>query len=151
MSWLVTISKLEEAVLQVSLCWTLSLGDLWFEFGWGFFLEEWLFLNVLFVVSFIFLLGLCYFPLGKMRCEGEEVVPSLQKLLSTFSAAKRHRSHCGFGSCEQSGGHTGGERFSWGLEENAQGLLLFLALEWNKTKPWKEGHSSSPWTEEIGV
>lgn len=32
MSWLAIISKLQENVLEMSLCWTLSLGDLWFGF-----------------------------------------------------------------------------------------------------------------------
>lgn len=148
MPWLVTISKLWEAVLQVSLCWTLSLEDLWFRFGWRFF-GRMAFGCVLFAVLF-FLLGICWFPLGKMVYKGEEVVPSLQKILCMFIVVKGYRTHCGFGSCEKSGCHTGGERF-WGPKENAQGLFLFLVLEWNKTKLEKDKHSSSLWTEETGV
>lgn len=129
MLWLVTISKLCEAVLRVSLSWTLSSGDLWFKFGWGFF-GRMAFLCVLFAALFVFLLGICYFPLGKMIYEGEEIAPPLQKLLSMFTMAKGYRTHCGFGSCEKSGCHTGGERF-WGPEE------------WNKMNLEKDRHSSS--------
>lgn len=65
----------------------------------------------------------------------EDVVPSLQKLLSAFTAAKRYRSHCGVVGSQEATKEVKGFP-----EQNAQSLVLFLVLEWNKMKPEKDRH-----------
>lgn len=81
---------------------------------------------------------LCYFSLWKTRCEGEEVVPSLQKLFSMLAVGKAvQMTVWSWDSAIRKQGATEEvKKLSWGPEENAQGLLLFLVCEWNKTA-WK--------------
>lgn len=102
---------------------------------------------------FVCFLELRYFSLGKMRCEGEEVVPSLQKLLSMLAVAKSVQITLWSWdtAMRKQGATEEAKRLSWGPEENAQSLLLFLVFEWNKTKSGNERHASSQWIGEIGV
>lgn len=114
----------------------------------GFFLKNGFFCSVLFVVLFVFLSGICYFPLSKMKRGGRTLfLPSR----SSWAHLLQQRDSdpivdLGVGRSQDATKEVKGFP-----EQNAEGLLLFLVLEWNKMKPEKDRYWNLLWTDKIGV
>lgn len=127
MSWLAIISKLQEAVLEVSLCWTLLLGDLWFGFGW------------VFLLLFFSRIVLLFYRKNEMWGGGGPSLPP--EALEQAYCRKGCRDHIiELGHChEKTGSYRGGEKtFLETRGECTEFAFVFsLWVEQNEAWKWK--------------